>query len=76
MGFNAEEALDISLKTISGGVALLEETKALPSELKWKVCSPAGTTIAGLHRFEEHAVRAGLINTFLGAFNRAKELGK
>lgn len=36
------------------------------------IASPQGTTIAGLKRLEELALRGGIINTFLAAYDRAK----
>lgn len=76
MGFNATESQELVEQTIRGGLSLLDYTKEHPAALKWKVTSPAGTTIAGLRKFEEHGVRAGILNTFLGAYDRAIEQSK
>ena len=47
-----------------------------PGELKDMVCSPGGTTIAGVHQLEIGGFRASLMNAVLAASERATELGK
>ncbi len=76
MGFNAQESQALVEQTMRGGLSLLDVTGEHPAALKWKVTSPAGTTIAGLRKFEEFGVRAGILNTFLGAYERAIEQSK
>lgn len=74
MGLSAKEARDLSYQMIKGSITLLEQTQKHPGEHKWEVTSPSGTTIAGLRRFENKGVRGGIIETFLAAYERAKEL--
>lgn len=76
MGFPAAQAQQMVLQMITGSVTLLTETKKHPGELKWQVSSPAGTTIEGLNRLEQDGVRSGIIQAFLAAYNRAKQLSK
>ena len=40
------------------------------------VCSPAGTTIAGVNALEEGAFRSTLIKAVVAGTERSKELGK
>lgn len=75
MGFTAEVGHDLVKKMVGGALTTLYESNKHPGELKWKVTSPDGTTIAGLRAFEERAVRSGIIETFLAAYKRAQELG-
>lgn len=74
MGFSSEEARHLALEMITGAVVLLKETGKHPAELKWDVASPAGATVAGLEAMERHSVRSGVIQTFLSAFQRAKNM--
>ena len=74
MGFHAQDALDISVNMMQSSLALLKKSQKHPGELKWTISSPKGTTIAGLIKLEESALRAGIINTFLATYERSKEL--
>ena len=76
MGFSAQEAQDLIHHMLQGSLTLLEKTSKHPGELKWQIASPQGTTIAGLKKLEELALRGGIINTFLAAYDRANELGE
>ena len=42
--------------------------------IQYKVCSPGGTTIAGVQALEEHGFRAAAISAVVAASNRASEL--
>ncbi|MER3459834.1 MAG: pyrroline-5-carboxylate reductase, partial [candidate division GAL15 bacterium] len=45
-----------------------------PAELRRRVTSPGGTTIAGLGVLEEHGVRGALVEAVQRAAQRAREL--
>ena len=74
MGFTAADAQGLIYQMLRGSLTLLEQTSKHPGELKWQIASPQGTTIAGLKRLEELALRGGIMNTFLAAYDRAKKL--
>ena len=74
MGFNAQDAQGLTLQMMSGTIALLSSQGDHPGSLRWKISSPGGTTIAGLKRFEEGSIRGNIMNVFLAAYERAKEL--
>ncbi len=76
MGFPADDSLKYVEEMLEGTLTLLDKTGSHPAELRWKICSPGGTTIAGLRKFEEKSVRSGILETFIAAYNRAQELGK
>lgn len=76
MGFNKVESRDLVYQMLRSTLALLESPSSHPGELKWQIASPQGTTIAGLKRLEELALRGGIINTFLAAYERAAALSE
>lgn len=73
MGFTAPQAQELVYQMLQGSLTLLEKSSKHPAELKWQITSPRGTTIAGLKRLEEAAIRGGIMNTFLAAYDRANE---
>jgi pyrroline-5-carboxylate reductase len=76
MGFAAKEAKGLVYQMLQGSLALLEKTDKHPGELKWQITSPQGTTIAGLQKLEELAVRGGIMNAFLATYDRAKKMSE
>jgi pyrroline-5-carboxylate reductase len=53
----------------------LKESKLHPGELKDRVTSPGGTTIAGVAALESRGFRSALIEAVKAATGRSKELG-
>ncbi len=76
MGLTREAALTLAAQTVYGSAKLLLETGLHPGELKDRVTSPAGTTIAGLHALEERAFRGAVIDAVERATIRSRELGR
>ena len=74
MGFTAKDARGLVCQMLQGSLALLEKTHKHPGELRWQIASPQGTTIAGLRKLEELALRGGVINTFLAAYEHGCNL--
>lgn len=69
-------AAQLALQTVRGTVQLLQETNLHPAELKDRVTSPGGTTIAGVAELERAGFRASLIAAVQAATKRSQELGK
>lgn len=69
-------ATKLALQTVKGTVALLQETGMHPAELKDRVTSPGGTTIAGVRELERAGFRSCLIEAVQAAKERSQELGK
>ncbi len=69
-------ASQLALQTVLGTAQLLNETKIHPAELKDRVTSPGGTTIAGITRLEKAGFRSALIEAVIAATKRSQELGK
>ncbi|MDJ0886828.1 MAG: pyrroline-5-carboxylate reductase [Desulfobacterales bacterium] len=76
MGLPRETALTLAAQTLLGAAKMCLESGKHPGELKDMVTSPAGTTIAALHRMEAAGVRAALIAAVEAAARRAEELGR
>jgi len=69
-------ALALATETLAGTAALLEQTGEHPAQIKDRVSSPGGTTIAGLAVLEQRGVRGALIDAVVAAAARARELGR
>ncbi|MBW4617242.1 MAG: pyrroline-5-carboxylate reductase [Desmonostoc vinosum HA7617-LM4] len=69
-------ANQLALQTVLGTARLLQETKMHPAELKDRVTSPGGTTIAGIAKLEQARFRSALIEAVKAATERSQELGK
>ncbi|MEM9069571.1 MAG: pyrroline-5-carboxylate reductase [Myxococcota bacterium] len=76
MGLGRRAAQNLAAQTVLGAAKLLLETGDHPGRLKDMVCSPGGTTIAGLHTLESGGLRTTLIDAVEKATLRSKELGK
>ncbi len=72
MGFTAKDAQGLVYQMLQGSLVLLEKSAQHPGELRWQIASPQGTTIAGLRKLEELALRGGIINAFLAAYEHGR----
>lgn len=68
-------AAQLALNTVLGTAQLLKETGMHPAELKDRVTSPGGTTIAGIAQLESAGFRSALIAAVRQATQRSQELG-
>lgn len=69
-------ATKLAVQTVLGTAQLIAKSGMHPAELKDRVTSPGGTTIAGIAQMERSGVRSGLIDAVIAATRRAEELGK
>jgi pyrroline-5-carboxylate reductase len=69
-------ASKLALSTVLGTAQLLQKTQMHPAELKDRVTSPGGTTIAGLAELESAGFRSSLIAAVLAAKQRSEQLGQ
>lgn len=69
-------AAKLALQTVKGTAQLLQESGMHPGELKDRVTSPGGTTIAGVAYLERAAFRSALIGAVQAAYQRSQELGR
>lgn len=76
MGMPRAQAIKFSAQTLKGAAEMILSTGTHPAALKDGVCSPAGTTIAGVAKLEEYGFRHAIIEAAIAAWERSKELGK
>ncbi|HEY9634196.1 MAG TPA: pyrroline-5-carboxylate reductase [Coleofasciculaceae cyanobacterium] len=69
-------ASKLALSTVLGTAQLLQETELHPAELKDRVTSPGGTTIAGITQLERAGFRSAVIEAVLAAKERSQQLGQ
>ncbi len=69
-------ASKLALSTVLGTAQLLQESKLHPAELKDRVTSPGGTTIAGVSQLERAGFRSALIEAVQAAKERSQQLGQ
>ena len=75
-GLPREIALKMAAQTVVGAGQLVLETQEHPGVLKDQVCSPGGSTIAGVASLEAHAFRGTVMDAVHQAYKRTQELGK
>jgi pyrroline-5-carboxylate reductase len=75
-GLPRDKALVYAAETLRGASELALASNKHPEELKDAVCSPGGSTIAGVAALEEGAFRSSLISAVEAAYKRTLELGK
>ncbi len=75
-GLPRDKALLYACETLIGAAETVKATGRHPEELKDAVCSPGGSTIAGVHALEEGSFRATAANAVLAAYKKTLTLGK
>ena len=75
-GLSRDAAQKYAAATLMGAAKLVLDSGKHPGALKDAVCSPGGSTIAGVHALEEGAFRATAADAVMAAYERTLELGK
>jgi pyrroline-5-carboxylate reductase len=76
LGFSSDVGYDLVKQMVEGALTTLYESPNSPSDLRHQVCSPAGTTIAGICALERNGLRYAIIEAFTAAKERSAQLGK
>jgi len=74
-GLPRPTALQLAIQTVLGTATLLQEEQLHPAQLKDRVTSPGGTTIAAVAELEAAGFRSAVIQAVQAATARSKELG-
>ena len=75
-GLPRQTALELAAGTVLGSAKTVLETGKHPGALKDAVCSPAGSTIAGVAALEQGKFRAAAMDAVIRSYKRTKELGE
>ena len=75
-GLPRAKALDYAAMTMAGAAEIYLSTHAHPGSLKDAVCSPGGSTIAGVRILEQRGFRGAAMDCVCAAYAKNKELGE
>ena len=75
-GIPRAKALTYAAATLEGAAEMVLQTQQHPGALKDAVCSPGGSTIAGVRALEQHGFRGAVMDCVLAAYEKNQQLGK
>lgn len=76
MGLTRDMSQTLAAQTVMGAAKMVLETGDHPGKLKDKVCSPGGSTIAGVRALEQGGFRGIVMNAIEAGKVRMEEVGK
>lgn len=75
-GLPRKKALEYAAAAVEGAAALVLQSGRHPGELKDAVCSPGGSTIAGVHALEASAFRGAVMQAVTASCEKGAALGR
>ncbi len=75
-GIPRAKAYDYAAMTMAGAAEMVLQSGQHPGSLKDAVCSPGGSTIAGVRALEQGGFRAAAMDCVIAGYQKNKELGK
>ena len=75
-GLPRDKAMRYAQQMLLGAAALALETGEHPGVIKDSICSPGGTTIAGVRALEQGGFRSAAMESVIAAYERTLELKK
>lgn len=75
-GVPRAKAMEYAAATLAGASEMVLASGQHPGALKDAVCSPGGSTIAGVRALEQKGFRGAVMDCIDAAYNRSRELGK
>ena len=76
IGLPRDKAQAWAAQMVAGAAGMVLQTGMHPGQLKDAVCSPGGTTIAGVARLEQGAFRSLAAQAVVAAYEKNSQLGK
>lgn len=73
-GLPRDKAMLYAAETVLGSAKAVLKSGKHPGKLKDEVCSPGGTTIAGVRALENGAFRSNAINAVVAAYEKTKNI--
>ena len=74
-GLPRDKAMRYAAATMAGAAQMVLQSGQHPGALKDAVCSPGGSTIAGVQTLEQHGFRGAVMDCVTDAYRRTQELG-
>jgi len=75
-GVPRAKAMEYAAVMLSGSAEMVLKTHQHPGQLKDAVCSPGGSTIAGVRALEDKGFRGAVMDCVIAAYEKNKMLGK
>lgn len=75
IGLEKQTAKQLIIQTLLGAAEMLTKSDKEPSQLRFEVTSPGGTTEAGISVLEQHGVQSAFISCIKEATAQSKKLG-